>query len=169
MIFPMTLAAQYCCCCHSPDYRALKKVFMEKFPDYYDAFMDVMEANNKLSGCCMFVMKYEDFDKYCEWLFSVLAEVEPFIDYQYYDEYQMRVFGFMAERLLDVYIRKNKIKAKHFNFYFYGEREDSKNPIIKCLIAVRGFLYACKTGLAMFLLNLSLHSRKLNKQSPKKP
>lgn len=75
---------------------------------------------NKISLYCMFIMKYEDFAKYCEWLFAVLAEVEPYIPIQNYKPYQKRVFAFMAERLLNVYILKNKMKPEYLNVYFYG-------------------------------------------------
>ena len=33
------------------------------------------EDNNKISLYCMFIMKYDEFEKYCEWLFSVLSAV----------------------------------------------------------------------------------------------
>ena len=101
----------------------------------------------------------------------MLSAVEPLIDYQHYDEYLKRVMGFLAERLLNIYILKNRIRAKHFNFYFYGDQEDSRNPIKKFLTAVRGFLYVCKTSVVMFILNVSLNRllRKLLKKSPKKP
>ena len=69
-----------------------------------------MEGNNKISLCCVFIMKWEDFEKYCEWLFSVLSEVEPLVSYQSYNLTQRRVFAFMAELLLSMYVMKNKMK-----------------------------------------------------------
>lgn len=65
-IFPFPLYVQYSTIHYSDDYRALKKVIQEKFPDYYDTFANFMHNNNKLSLYCMFIMKYEDFEKYCE-------------------------------------------------------------------------------------------------------
>ena len=76
LTFPYTVAAQYCMCCISGDYRAVKEIIRDKFSDYYDAFIDVMERNNKLHVCNMFVMKWEDFEKYCEWLFTVLEALD---------------------------------------------------------------------------------------------
>ncbi len=169
-VFSMTVAAQYCFHHHSPDYLTLKEVFMEKFPDYYDDFMHVMEANNKLSTCCMFMMKYDDFEKYCEWLFSVLAEVEPLIDYQHYNEYHKRVLAFITERLLDVYIYKNRIRTKRFNFYLYGGQEDRRSPLKKFLSCAKRGLIEMKCNAAMAILNLSFRPfRKLLKKFPLKP
>lgn len=80
-----------------------------------------MGNSNKFLPFNMFIMKYEDFTKYCEWLFAVLAEVEPHIPYQYYNPYQKRVFGFLAERLTYVYLIKHSIRPEYLNVYFYGE------------------------------------------------
>ena len=51
-----------------------------------------MEYSNKGSFLNMFIMKYEDFEKYCEWLFAVLAEIEPLVPYQNYTAYQKKVY-----------------------------------------------------------------------------
>ena len=116
---------------NSEDYRTLKKVIMEKFPDYYDSFVHFMEGNNKISLCCMFIMKYEDFEKYCEWLFNVLSEVEPLVPYQCYNTTQQRVFAFMAERLLSMYVMKNKMKPYYCSIYLYGDKSTSRNIFVR--------------------------------------
>lgn len=122
---PIPIYLQYCQCHYSNDYRTLKKVIAEKFPDYYDSFVSFMEFNNKISFYCMFVMKYEDFEKYCEWLFAVLTEIEPEIPLQHYDPYQKRVLAFIAERLLNVYILKNRMNPEYMNVYFYDDIQSS--------------------------------------------
>lgn len=123
------LYIDYCKIHFSDDYRTLRDVIQKKFPDYYDDFINVMERNNKISLYCMFMMKYDDFVKYCEWLFSVLAETEPLIPFQYYSPYQKRVFAFMAERLLNVYILKNRMKTHELNVYFYTDKTVRKNTL----------------------------------------
>ncbi len=52
----------------------------------------------------MMVMKRPLLDDYCTWLFGVLSELERRLDISSYSDYDRRVFGFVAERLLDVYI-----------------------------------------------------------------
>ena len=52
----------------------------------------------------MFVMKKDLYQKYCEWLFSILFESEKFIKISD-NKYQKRVFGFLSERLLNIFVR----------------------------------------------------------------
>ena len=59
----------------------------------------------------MLVTKKEVFDRYCEWLFDILFEAEKRIDISEYNPYQKRIYGFLAERLLIVWIHYNKIKV----------------------------------------------------------
>lgn len=103
----------------SDDYRTLHDVLRDKFPDYYYSFMQFFEGSNKFSAKNMFIMRWEDFEEYCEWLFAVLSEVEPLIPYQNYNTYQKRVFGFMSERLLNVWLLRHNKKLKFCNVYGY--------------------------------------------------
>ena len=52
----------------------------------------------------MFIIKYKLFDEYCNWLFSILFELEKRLDISEYSDYDARVFGFVSERLLDVWL-----------------------------------------------------------------
>ena len=56
----------------------------------------------------MIIAKKEYFNNYCEWLFDILFELEKKIDLSNYDEYNKRIFGFLSERLLNVWLYKNK-------------------------------------------------------------
>ena len=59
----------------------------------------------------MMIVRKEIFDDYCEWLFSIFFEVEKRIQISN-NVYQARVFGFLSERLMRVYIEKKKLKVK---------------------------------------------------------
>ena len=59
----------------------------------------------------MLVMKHPLLDRYCTWLFDILFELEKRLDISAYSEYDRRVFGFVGERLLDVWIRANGIRC----------------------------------------------------------
>jgi hypothetical protein len=99
---------------YAKDLAKLEKTVSELFPAYTASFDKVMSGRS-LSLFNMFVMSKENFDRYCEWLFAVLFEVEKKIDYSNYGPYQGRVFGFMSERLLNVWICHN-IKSEKILF-----------------------------------------------------
>ena len=101
-----SVRSQYRNAHYEEDYKALRGAVKKISPDYMDDF-DSVFSGTKLSLFNMFVMRREDLDSYCSWLFSVLAEVELTIDISGYGQYQSRVYGFMAERLLNVWVAKN--------------------------------------------------------------
>ena len=78
----------------------------------------------------MFIMPYDDFTDYCGWLFSVLSLMEEKIPCQWYDPYQKRVFGFMGERLLNVYLEKRGGRVEFRNVYAYDRRENIRGKNI---------------------------------------
>ena len=55
------------------------------------------------------VMRRDLFNQYCDWLFDVLFEVEKLLDISSYSANDARVFGFLSERLLDVWLETNHI------------------------------------------------------------
>lgn len=154
--FPYSLMTQYCFCCVREDYITTKEVIKTKFPDYYNDFIAVMERNNKIFNYNMFVMKYEDFEKYCEWLFAVLAEIEPLVPYQNYTAYQKRVFAFLAERLFNVYVRKNKLKPAYSSVYFYVGDERHKRLLWRICSVICKSAEALQNNLAFMIARANL-------------
>ena len=63
----------------------------------------------------MLIASKSVFDNYCEWLFNILFELEKHIDLTDYNEYQKRIYGFISERLLNVYFEHNKYKVFECN------------------------------------------------------
>lgn len=84
-----------------------KQVVTELYPSYKYSFDAVMNQSS-LSLYNMFVMKKAVMEKYCEWLFSILAECENRIDVTGYDRHQQRVIGFLGERLFNVWLFENR-------------------------------------------------------------
>ncbi|EKS7429260.1 DUF4422 domain-containing protein [Enterobacter cloacae complex sp. I2] len=88
------------------DARALDTVtaiVKERYPDYYLPLLQSLSESACTWGNIA-VMKSLFFYEYCEFLFGVLEEAEKRIDISDYDAYQRRVFGFLAERLLNCYL-----------------------------------------------------------------
>lgn len=101
--FIETNYTQYAYSHHHEDLDTAKAIIKEKHPEFVKAFDNSMQ---KTSGhrFNMFIMKYDKFDAYCEWLFDILFELEKRLDISGYSPYDSRVFGFVGERLLDVWI-----------------------------------------------------------------
>ena len=85
-----------------------KKILQEQYPDYLSAFELAMNRT-KAHRFNMFIMKKDLFHDYCNWLFSILFELEHRLDISGYTAYNQRIFGFISERLLDVYLEKHNI------------------------------------------------------------
>ena len=96
---------------HEKDLIETRKIILEKYPDFVNSF-DVIMNQKKLHLFNMFVMKKELFYEYCEWLFSIIFELEKRIDISNYSPYQKRVFGFIAERMFNVWVLNKKLKVK---------------------------------------------------------
>ena len=101
--------SQYIHAHHAEDLDETRRILEERHPDFLPAFDDVMKSTSG-HRFNMMVMKRPLFDDYCTWLFDVLAELERRLDISSYSDYDRRVFGFVAERLLDVYVLARKVK-----------------------------------------------------------
>ncbi len=94
------------------DWEMLRQIIKERHPEYMPAFEKTMDHSNKSVGYNMFITHWKHFNAYSEWLFDILFEVErrvPPID----DSIQSRIYGYMSERLINVFCEFNYFKIKH--------------------------------------------------------
>lgn len=85
-------------------------ILAKKYPEMR-ATAQKMIKSAKQSFCAnLIITKKELFDEYAQWLFGILFEVEKIIKKDVVDRnpYQQRVFGFLSERLLGVFIEYKK-------------------------------------------------------------
>ncbi|MCH3910242.1 MAG: DUF4422 domain-containing protein [Limosilactobacillus oris] len=110
LIIEGTMWDQFAQSHHAKDMNTTREVIAELTPEYIPAFDNVM-SQRKISYYNMFYTSKEELDCYASWLFSILFEVEKRVDISQYDHYQQRLFGFLAERLFNVwlYYRNPKI------------------------------------------------------------
>ena len=90
----------------------LRQIIKERSPQYMPAFEKTMDHSNKSVGYNMFITHWKHFDAYSEWLFDILFEVErrvPPID----DPIQSRIYGYMSERLINVFCEYHHLRIKH--------------------------------------------------------
>ena len=94
------------------DWEMLRQIIKERSPQYVPTFEKTMDHSNKSVGYNMFITHWKHFNAYSEWLFDILFEVErrvPPID----DPIQSRIYGYMSERLINVFCEKYKLRIKH--------------------------------------------------------
>ena len=106
-----TIRSHYKNAHHIDDLNKVEEIIKEYHKDYIDSFNEVMDGK-KLYLYNMFIMKKSDFDDYCQWLFDILFRLEKEVDLRNYDAYQSRIFGFLSERLFNVWLKKHNLKVK---------------------------------------------------------
>lgn len=108
---------QYVHAHHAIDLDETRRIIGEKCPEYLSAYDSSMK---KTTGhrFNMFIMKKKLADAYCTWLFDILFELEKRLDITDYSKNDQRVFGFVSERLLDVWLETNGIKYKNIPYIF---------------------------------------------------
>lgn len=98
------------------DYDMCRKIIKEKYPDYIEDF-DIVSNMKEYYTFNMFIMRKDLLDLYCKWLFDILFELEKRINIDSYDNYNRRIYGFLSERLFNVWLHHNKLKIKEKTVY----------------------------------------------------
>jgi hypothetical protein len=82
------------------------EVINEKYPHMYSLANKMLKEEKQSYGANVIIARKNIFDKYAEWMFDILFEVENRIhkDVLLRDEYQQRVYGFISERLMAVFV-----------------------------------------------------------------
>lgn len=117
-IMPITLEEQYSYHHIAEHYKILGKIINEKYPEIYKNYLNTSQRNTFFIAN-MFITSKKIFDEICSFLFDILFELERRIEIPT-DNVQKRIFGFISERLLTVYLdylfenRNYKIKYLEF-------------------------------------------------------
>ena len=109
--------SQYVHAHHAADLDTVRAILAEMHPEYIAAFDKVMKSTvgHRFN---MFVMEKSCFDRWCKWIFGILSELEKRLDISGYSQNDARVFGFVAERLLDVWLMTNHVRYKDVPYVF---------------------------------------------------
>ena len=129
-LYPYSLEIDYCVCHISDDVKTLQKVVHDLYPDYDIDMYKIFVCNNKLSPYNIFLLEWNNFDKYCLWLFSILEECERRIDISAYTDVQKRIWGFMGERLLNVWVHHNLKRISFLNILKYDSSAKGHSLIL---------------------------------------
>lgn len=94
----------------SDPYYAMKSVIESDYPLYVDAFEKVAKST-KAHLFNMSIMRQADFQAYTDFLFDVLGKVDEMVHVDTYSGQDRRSLGFLAERLMDIWLITNAKKV----------------------------------------------------------
>lgn len=103
---------KYLCCGYEKDLKITKDAICELYPEYLAFYEKHFENSASFRLGNMVIMKRKFFDAYCEWLFNILQYVEKHTDLTGYTAQEARIYGYLSERLLNVWLSANKIRCK---------------------------------------------------------
>ena len=94
---------------HGRDLETAIEVLTQKYPDYAESAKKYLSSDTPYE-VNMFIMRTNLFKEYSEWLFDILFEVEKRSDFSAYNQYELRVMGFLSERLFGIWFTHNREK-----------------------------------------------------------
>lgn len=106
-----------------------KQILKERYPSYLSAY-DLVMKRTKAHRFNMFIMNQTQFHDYCSWLFDILFTLESKLDITGYDAYNRRIYGFISERLLDVYLEANKLPYTELPVLFMEQENWIKKGLV---------------------------------------
>lgn len=96
-------------CCTRETYDMLRQIVIDLDAGCradFDAFFE----GNRVCQYNMLFCGREVFDAYCAWLFPILFRLEDQVDLSAQSDYRKRLYGFLSERLLNVWVLHNGLK-----------------------------------------------------------
>lgn len=107
------------------DLEAVGRAIEKLYPEYIPYYRKAMEGKIFYSGN-LFVTSLPIMKGYAEWLFSVFAEASEEIDVTAYDAYHRRVYGFLSEQMMYIYMMKHNISFYEAVVGISEEKEETK-------------------------------------------
>lgn len=128
------------------DFIIFIKCINKLFPEYIKDCKYVLD-NNKFSPYNMFIMRKDEFDKFAKWQFKILMEMEKYVRLPGYSR-SRRLYGYLSEILLTIYVRHNHLKVKYDDMVSYvGEKPEKRKfrNIFEIIRTIRFKLLNLKT------------------------
>lgn len=105
-----------------------REIIKKTYPAYLKAFDKVMKSK-KAHMFSMFIMKSRAFDSYCTFIFGILSKLENEIDISDYSVQEARVFGYISELLMDVWLYTTNESYKEIPWGQIGSKHLVKKAI----------------------------------------
>lgn len=102
------------------------EVIKELYPEYHETFLRLVNGTETYFGNILVTSKAL-FDAYAKWLFTIFFAVAERIDLETgEDAYHKRVFGFISEFLLLVWVSVNRLKVCECKVGMIGEKAETR-------------------------------------------
>lgn len=105
-----------------------QEIIKKFYPAYLNAFDNVMKKK-KAHMFNMFIMKKEAFNSYCQFVFGVLEKLEKEIDISEYSIQEARVYGYISELLMDVWLFTTQKNYKEIAWGQLGKKHLVKKAL----------------------------------------
>ena len=96
------------------DWINIGKVIKNKYPDYLKSYYKI-SYSKELFLYNMFIGNKSLVNSYCSWLFDILSQYEMEFDVEKGDNYQSRLYGFLSERLFNIWVDNNHVVIKNLD------------------------------------------------------
>lgn len=110
---------------HQRDLLLTEMILKEKYPEYWQTFNELVHSPHTYFGN-IFVTSKKNYDRYCAWLFDILFTLQKQVDFTGYDNYQKRLFGFLAEFLQTVWIHYHKLTVCQCMIGMVGDKYETR-------------------------------------------
>lgn len=87
-----------------------RDIISELCPEYLDSYDSVMQQTFGYMFN-MFIGQKQLVDRYCEWLFPILFELQNRVDLTQMSAFEKRLFGRVSEILFNVWLHKNAVEV----------------------------------------------------------
>ena len=130
------------------DLELTKSIILKNYPNFYNSFMSTLN-NSYIYPYNMFVTSKKIIDEYYGMLFSIFDHLESELTIQKLnlrDNYQKRVFGFLAERIFTAWVTHKNFSVKEMNVAKTNKNIDNILRILvpsfleKPIISIKKFL-----------------------------
>lgn len=133
----------YLQCGREKDLETTRSVIAEKYPAYLMEYDSMLKGNTGYITNMM-IANSKVYDDYCKWLFDILFEVERRTSLNGYSKEEARIYGYISERLLDIWVQHNKLRPVEFQS-INSEKDTGIRFLVYRLIHRLGFYKMVKT------------------------
>lgn len=101
-----------------------EQVIAQYYPEYLAHYQRLVHENKTYFGNMMITDK-ATYDRYASWLFDIFFQLQKRINPSTYDDYRMRVYGFISEFLLYVWVSYHNLRVLECDVAVIGEKKET--------------------------------------------